>query len=75
MLPLGGWRWWDVGAGALADWARVAGVRPRGQHGGEVGDVSQGLGVVLPSHAGRLHVHASQQRPVAWHHTHWENFL
>lgn len=75
MLPLGGrWRW-DAGAGALADWARVAGVCPRGQHGGQAGDVSQGLGIVLSSHAGRLDVHASQQRPVAWHHTHWLKFL
>lgn len=71
MLALGGGLRWDAGAGAgaLADCAWVPGVRPRGQHGGEAGDVCQGLGVVLSSHAGRLHVHASQQSPVARHHT------
>lgn len=75
VLALGGRLWGDTGAGALADRARVAGVRPGGQHGGEAGDVRQGLGVVLSSHAGRLDVHAPQQSPVARHHAQLENLL
>lgn len=75
MLPLGGWLSGSAGTWALATWPRVAGVCPWGQHGREARDVGQGLGVVLPRHAGRLDVHASQKRPVAWHHSHWENLL
>ena len=37
--------------------------------------MSQGLAVVLSRHAGRLDVHASQQSPVARHHTHREQLL
>lgn len=65
MLPLWPRRWGDARAGALADRARVVGVRPGGQDRGEAGYVSQGRSVVLSSHAGRLHMHATQQRPVA----------
>lgn len=75
MLELGGRLRLDAGAGALADRPWVVGVATRGQHGGEAGDVCQGLGVVLASHAGGLDTHAAQQRPVAWHDTHWESFL
>lgn len=48
----------------------MVGVRPGGQDGGQARYVGQGLGVVLPRHAGRLDVHASQQR-----HPHWAELL
>lgn len=75
MLPLRPHRWGDARAGALADRTRVVGVCPGGQDRGEAGYVSQGRCVVLSSNAGRLHMHAPQQRPVARHHANWAKLL
>lgn len=61
------WRWWDTGARAPADGARVARVSPGGQHGGHMGNVRKWLRVVLSRHAGWLEVHAAQQAPGARH--------
>lgn len=37
--------------------------------------MSQRLRVILPGHAGRLHVHAPEHCPVAWQHAQGEELL
>lgn len=68
MLQLGRRLGTHTGTGALADRARVSGVWPCGEHGGQSGEVGQRLGVVLTADAALLDVDTPQQRPVAPHH-------